>query len=1055
MSKIQKVRITQLAKELGVGTKDIIEKCKAEDIPGVDKPQATVSAGLALTIREWFGGSGSATAVESAAPVDVEVARARADKAPRRARKNGSDSGDGDASSATATAVESHDSASSSTTAKGRTARKGPESTATIVETKSDQAEVTIAHESVSAPITAASAATSAPASSATSATTTARAASAPAAPAAPKHEAPAATVAPSAPSTPTAPTTPSAGQTAGPSTTSSVGDADVVMPPIGKAHAKSSPNAFPPAAPVTPSAPRIAAAAASAGAGTSSATGSGGSAAGSTSARTPSTSPRQVLAPGAAPRMNVPDRPSDVKPVGPMLDRPVRTTLSGPRVIRVEQPDQVAAPRPRSASPSGPTRTGPRVGRGTDAPGTDDRNRGARPGVPGQQGARNRRRAIADTPGRTARAAGTEGEVPFEPWREQDLLEREKRLNRSGGFFKAHRRDHAKRASPSSSRSEPGETAGPTQIMTPVYIKDLSAATGVKAADILKRLFLKGIVANVNSTLNAEQAMEVMLEFDVEIEATDARSATENIEDTFKQRQRTDERPRSPVVTILGHVDHGKTSLLDRIRNTNVASGEAGGITQATSAFRVPVKAGDGERIITFIDTPGHEAFTNMRARGAQVTDLAVLVVAADDGVMPQTIESINHAKAAKVPIIVALNKIDKPEATDTNIQRIFGQLNQHGLNPTEWGGDVEVVRTSATKGTGIQELLDILDYQAELLGLKADFAGTAVGTVLEAQMEEGRGPVARILVQEGMLKKGNVVVIGRAFGRVRDIVNDRGQRVEEAGPSTPVAISGIDLLPDAGDRFYVASSLNEAEDAANERRRLERERELAAPKITLDNVFEHLGKGDRKELSLVVKGDVQGSVETLRTVLSRIKTDEVAVSVKHCAVGGVNESDVSLAGATGAIIVGFNVTTSAKARAAAEARKIEIRLYEVIYDLTDDVEKAVAGMLEPELKLEVLGHADVRQVFRISKVGAIAGCYVTDGVMERNAQIRVTRGGIVVEKDRRLEQLKRFKDDAKEVRAGNECGMKIVGYDDIKEGDVLECYRTISVARTLGSSV
>jgi len=1015
LSKIQKVRITQLAKELGVTTKDIITKCKAEDIPGVDKPQATVSAGLALTIREWFGASESATAVEKAAPVDVEVARARAGKAPRRARKttdSASDDGDHGSDSATATAVETPEMSPPKSLVKGRTTR------------------ISVATES--------SATIEAPAEFVASAPT----APAGTAPSAPASDAPRGTSAPPAPPAHSSPTAlPSDGD-------------DPVAPPIGKAHAISSPHAFPPAAPPATSAPRIAASATHALTGAHAASGGGTSPAASAT-RAPAAPTRPAGPPVPQPRMNVPDRPNEVKPVGPMLGQPVRTQLSGPRVIRVEQPDQVPAPRPRSAAPGGPARGGPRVGRGTEGPaGADDRRGGARTGPPGQQGARNRRRAIADSPGRTARAAGTEGEVPFEPWREQDLLEREKRLNRSGGFFKAHRRDHAKRASPSSQRSEPGEPAGPARITTPVYIKDLSAATGVKAVDILKQLLLKGVIANVNSTLNAEQAMEVMLEFDIEIEAIDARSATENIEDTFKQRQRTDEQPRSPVVTILGHVDHGKTSLLDRIRNTNVAAGEAGGITQATSAFCVPVKAGDGERVITFIDTPGHEAFTNMRARGAQVTDLVVLVVAADDGVMPQTIESINHAKAAEVPIIVALNKIDKAEATDTNIQRIFGQLNQHGLNPTEWGGTIDVVRTSATKATGIQELLDVLDYQAELLALKADFAGTAVGTVLEAQMEEGRGPVARILVQEGLLKKGNVVVIGRAFGRVRDIVGDRGQRVDEAGPSTPVAISGIDQLPDAGDRFYVASSLKEAEEAAIERRRLERERELAAPKITLDNVFEHLGKGDRKELGLVVKGDVAGSVETLRTVLAKIKTEEVAVSVKHCAVGGINESDVALAAATGAIIVGFNVTTSAKARAAAESRKIEIRLYEVIYDLTDDVEKAVAGMLAPELKLEVIGHAEVRQVFRISKVGAIAGCYVTDGNMERNAQIRVTRGGIVVEKDRRLEQLKRFKDDAKEVRAGNECGMKIVGYDDIKEGDVLECYRTISVARTLASS-
>jgi translation initiation factor IF-2 len=397
-----------------------------------------------------------------------------------------------------------------------------------------------------------------------------------------------------------------------------------------------------------------------------------------------------------------------------------------------------------------------------------------------------------------------------------------------------------------------------------------------------------------------------------------------------------------------------------------------------------------------------------------------------------------------------VALNKIDKPEATDANIHRILGQLAEHSLNPVEWGGSTEVVRTSAVTGHGVQDLLEILDYQAELLELKADFAGNAVGSVIEAQLEEGRGPVARILVQQGSLHKGDFIVIGRAYGRVRDIVSDRGDRIDEAGPSTPAAISGINALPDAGDKFYVVDSLRAAEEAAEERRHIERQRELAAPKVTLDNIFSRLAEGEKKELRLVVKADVQGSVETLRKALEQLTTDEVGVTVLHAAVGGINESDISLAEASGAVVIGFNVTSSAKARQTAEARGIDIRLYDVIYDVLDDVKKAACGLLEPEHRLEVLGHAEVRQVFKISRVGMIAGCYVTDGVIERNAQIRVTRGGIVIEKDRRLEQLKRFKDDMREVKSGMECGMKIDGYDDIKPGDVLECYKTVEVART-----
>ncbi|MGA1017981.1 MAG: translation initiation factor IF-2 [Phycisphaerales bacterium] len=590
----------------------------------------------------------------------------------------------------------------------------------------------------------------------------------------------------------------------------------------------------------------------------------------------------------------------------------------------------------------------------------------------------------------------------------------------------------------------------GEVTVNEPVTVRELSEATGVKQAEIMKRLLLMGTPITVNSAMDTEQAIEVMMEFGIELKVTPRPSAAEVIEQRFVDREPVDVKPRAPVVTILGHVDHGKTSLLDRIRNANVAAGEAGGITQATSAFQVPVKAGNRDRVVTFIDTPGHEAFTSMRARGAKVTDIAVLVIAADDGVMPQTIESINHAKAAEVPIVVALNKIDKPEATEGNIQRIFGQLAEQGLNPVEWGGETEVIKTSAITGDGVQDLLDMLDYQAELRDLKADIGGRAVGTVLEAQMEEGRGPVARLLVQEGTLKKGDFVVVGRGFGRVRDIVDDHGKRIPEAGPSTPVAISGIDELPDAGDRIYCVDSLKDAEAAAEERRRLDRERELAVPRVTLDNIFEKMQESERTELPLVVKADVQGSVETLRALLGKLGGDEVDVSVKHIAVGGINESDVALAQATGAIILGFNVTSSSRARQLAENKGIDIRLYEVIYQLTDDVEKAARGLLAPEIKLEVLGHAEVRAVFRITKVGMVAGCYCTDGVIERNSQIRVTRDGIVVESDRRLEQLKRFKDDVKEVRSGQECGMKIVGYDDIREGDILECYKSVEVART-----
>jgi translation initiation factor IF-2 len=421
--------------------------------------------------------------------------------------------------------------------------------------------------------------------------------------------------------------------------------------------------------------------------------------------------------------------------------------------------------------------------------------------------------------------------------------------------------------------------------------------------------------------------------------------------------------------------------------------------------------------------------------------------VVAADDGVMPQTVESINHAKAAGVPIVVALNKIDKPEATDANIQRILGQLAEHELNPVEWGGDTEVVKTTAIKGEGVSDLLEILDLQAQMLELTADFDGPAEGTVLEAQLQEGRGAVASILVQQGRLKKGDYIVAGRGFGRVRDIVDDRGGRSDAALPSDPVTISGLGEVPDAGDQVFVVKSLREAETAAKERVAAERQRSFTRERVTLDNILERMSEADKKELSIILKADVQGSVETITAALGKMSNEEVRVSIKHAAVGGINESDVSLADASDAIIVGFNVTASGKVRRAADDSGIDIRYYDVIYDITDDIEKAITGMLEPEHRIEILGHAEVREVFRVSKVGMVAGCYVTSGSIQRTALIRVTRDDIVIENDRKLSQLKRFKDDSKEVKSGQECGMLIDGYDDIKVGDVLECYVTHEV--------
>lgn len=940
-------RVFQLAKEIGVTSKDIVAKCQAEDIPGITNHMSAVSLGLAATIRQWFGEGegGVATAVEVTSKVDVNAAKK---KVRRKAAKK---------------KVPSEPTTPAKPAKKVVKRELVPDSIpdSTPEPTPEPQPELeTIVPEL---------------------------------APAAAAPEAPVAEAPPEA--------------------------------PVAEAPA-----------PVEDAAPE---------------------------------EPIEVVAaledPDGtdedSPRMNVPVRPEVIAPAGPMLSQPLKTKLAGPKVIRVEQPEVIPAPQPRrvARTEGGPMRGGPRAGRGVgpSAGGSEA------PGVPARGGARDassrrnkRRSASARDAGRT----GTTGRLvtptnrPFN-WREQDLLERERRLNRASGFLRAARRDNQKRSGSGGSRATTAaQTGGSVKVEEPITLKSLSLATGVKINDFIRLLVKMGdMITTADMVLPTDKARELMLEYDVELEVIEQKSAEATIVEAFEKREMANEAASSPVITILGHVDHGKTSLLDKIRNAKVADGEAGGITQATSAFRVPVKVADVERTLTFIDTPGHEAFTEMRARGAKVTDIVVLVVAADDGVMPQTIESIAHAKAAEVPIVVALNKVDKPEATDSNIQRILGQLAEHELNPVDWGGATEVVRISALKGEGISELLETLDYQAQLLELTADFGGAAEGTVLESRMAEGRGAVAQVLVQQGKLKKGDFVAVGRAFGRVRDIVDDHGKRINEAGPASPVAISGINVVPDAGDKFYVVKNLKAAEAAAGERKADERERSLAKEKVTLDNIFEKLSESGRKELPLIVKADVQGSLETLRATLSKIGSEEVVVSIKHAAVGGVSDSDVALAEAAGAIIVGFNVTATSAARKTAEARGVDIRFYDVIYDLTDDVTRAAEGLLEPELKLEVLGHAEVREVFRISKVGMIAGCYVTEGVIERKAQIRVTRGGIVVEKDRRLEQLKRFKDDAKAVNAGQECGMLIEGYDDIKVGDVLECYKTLEVRRTLES--
>lgn len=553
-------------------------------------------------------------------------------------------------------------------------------------------------------------------------------------------------------------------------------------------------------------------------------------------------------------------------------------------------------------------------------------------------------------------------------------------------------------------------------------------------ATEIIKKLMLLGIMASVNETIDFDTASLIVEElggtFEKEIILTEEDKLFNDVPDSPEQLK-----PRSPVVVVMGHVDHGKTSLLDSIRNTNVTDGEFGGITQHIGAHRVRV----GDRKITFLDTPGHEAFTAMRARGAMVTDIAILVVAADDGIMPQTIEAINHARAAEVSIIVAINKIDKEGA---NPDRVKQELTEQGLIPEEWGGDTICVEVSAKKGTNIDKLLEMVLLVAEMRELKANPDRPAKGTVIESKLDKGRGPVATVLVQNGTLRVGDIVVAGTAVGHVRAMNDDKGRSVKKAGPSIPVEILGLSEVPEGGDTFYAVDDERKAREVVENRKFKEKQsKQQKASAISLDNLFEHIESGKMKDLNIIVKADVQGSVEAVTQSLTRISNDEVRVNVIHGAVGAVTESDVMLASASGAIIVGFNVRPTPGAATAAENDEVDIRLYRVIYDAIEDIEKALKGMLEPTFREAVTGHAEIRTTFRVSGVGTIGGAYVTDGKILRSSKVRVVRDGIVIHEGE-LGSLKRFKDDVKEVASGYECGLSIDKFNDIKDGDVVEAY-------------
>jgi translation initiation factor IF-2 len=748
--------------------------------------------------------------------------------------------------------------------------------------------------------------------------------------------------------------------------------------------------------------------------------------------AETDSTKPAKKKKKAVAKKAKKPEKPESIVPAGPMLEKPKPAVLAGPTVIRVEsveddtRPTRRRTPRPRYDEPA------------------------TQPLLPSQDApVKGKKAGKAKTHGRKKDKGSTEADSQrrgdIKRVRSRDLEERRARLAAARGETtraKPSRRIEARKAGDVASHVERPEKA---TVSEPILVKDLSAALALKVGDVIRKLMSQGVMATANQAISSDAAEMLALEYGTELTVVRKKGVLEEIQEQFDSRDRKKLKKRPPIVTMLGHVDHGKTSLLDKIRSTSVASGEAGGITQHIGAYQIEL---NGKKV-TFLDTPGHEAFTAMRARGANMTDIVVLVTAADDGVMPQTVEAIHHAKAAGVTIIVALNKCD---ISGVDFNRIYGQLAEHELTPTEWSGNTEIIKTSAITGEGIEELIEHLDYQAELNDYQADSTIPAQGWVVEAEMSQTKGPIATVLVKEGTLEKGSVILAGGASGRIRTMTDSRGRSVKKAIPSMPVEITGLDNVPSAGDKFFSLPDINQAKAAAEQVRHAVREEGLARRSIvTLDNLFSHIEAGNVKELNLIVKADVQGSVDVLIKYLTELSTEEVKIKIIHAAVGGVSEGDVVLAEASEAIIIGFNVVPDERVRQAADSKKVDIRLYSIIYRITEDLKAAMVGMLEPEYEEQTLGRLVVRNTFKVSNIGTIAGCFVSSGLVNKKAKLKLIRNNIVVKGDCVIDTLKHFKDDVREVKSGLECGVKIAGYDDIKIDDEFEAYEVVEIARTL----
>jgi translation initiation factor IF-2 len=729
----------------------------------------------------------------------------------------------------------------------------------------------------------------------------------------------------------------------------------------------------------------------------------------------------------------------------------PKPAQLSGPRVIRMDKPEVIDRPRP-AQRPSMRPPMRPPLGPPRGLPPTEEENRRDRHGR-----LKTTKGSTADTAAdkrpSTRKALRDEAEDVAEKlkeWRDRDLIERRDRLAHAsgrgiGGLRAIEDRAPSKRGAPAP--RQPTIKKSQVELSEPILIKDFSRETGIAVASIIKKLMEEqGQLATVNTVLETEMATNLAMEQGIELVVVKAKTGTDKLAEEFAAIERKHVQTRPPVVTVLGHVDHGKTTLLDRIRKANVAAGEAGGITQHIGAYRVKVD----NKWVAFLDTPGHTAFTAMRARGTVVTDVVVLVVAADDGVMPTTIEAINHAKAAGTPIVVALNKIDLPH----DINKIYGQLTEQGLTPSgDWGGDTDVVPVSALKGEGVEELLSHLATLSEVMELKADATIPATGTVVEAQRSDALGNVARVLVQEGTLKAGDVIVCGAAYGRVRALKDEHGKTIKTAGPSTPVEVTGLSDVPEAGDKFYVVESSQRAKEISEEAAALKREQALRVAKpANLESMLANAKEGEIPELRVIVKADMQGSVDVLKQSLTEFPSDQVKLSMIHAGVGAVTESDVLLAQASSAIIVAFHVVADPMIQRQADGLGVDIRSYKVIYNLIDDVKKALEGLLTPDEKLESRGRAEVRDVFSITRVGKVAGCFIKDGVIQRSNKVRLIRDGVPIKDLAALESLRRFKDDVKEVKAGFECGIRIAGFDDVKPGDIIEAFEMVKVPRKLG---